>query len=63
MDLRCDYKLHGIVIRPGVAEVKCDSRLCGAQQGVVVLHHFDLETGDLIETVRFKDPTNNRRRG
>ena len=56
MDLRCEFKLHGIVISQGVLEVKCDSRLCGATSKVVVLHRFDLETGSLIQTVRFKNP-------
>lgn len=60
MDLRCEYKRHGIVIAPRMFEVKCDSRLCGARSGVVVLHRFDLETGDLIETIRFKQPRERR---
>lgn len=63
MDMRCEFKLHGIVIQPGVLEVKCDSRLCGAEYGVVVLHRFDLVTGSLIKTVRFKDTTKLGRRG
>lgn len=55
-DLRCPYKRHGILISSSTLEVKCSSALCGAKPGVVVLHRFDLETGDLTETVRFKEP-------
>jgi len=36
-------------------EVKCSSRFCGAGNGVVVLHVFDLATGEM-ETKRFNDP-------
>lgn len=56
MDLRCPAKKHGIVVREGVVEIKCDSRFCGAEQGVTVLHRFDVATGELVETVQFKDP-------
>lgn len=55
-DIRCEYKLHGILVDSETIEVKCDSRLCGAQKGQVVLHHFNLVTGSLIKTVRFRDP-------
>lgn len=55
MDLRCHFKLHGIVIEPGVFEVKCNSHLCGAGRGVVILHRFDLGTGQLIKTLVFHD--------
>lgn len=58
-ELRCG-KLHGILIEDGeslLLEVKCSSRVCGARQGVVVLHRFDLhQQGRLVETKRFKDP-------
>lgn len=56
MDLRCPAKKHGVVVRPEVVEIKCDSRFCGAEQGVTILHRFDITTGDLVETVQFKDP-------
>lgn len=56
MDLRCPAKKHGVVIREGVVEIKCDSRFCRAEQGVTVLHRFDVTTGELVETVKFKDP-------
>jgi hypothetical protein len=56
VELRCDSKLHGIVVDTGVVEVKCDSRFCGAQPGVTVLHRFDVVTGELVGTVKFKSP-------
>jgi hypothetical protein len=56
MDLRCENKLHGIVIEDGVLEVGCDSRFCGAGKGVVVRHRFDMNTGELLHTQRFKQP-------
>lgn len=54
MELRCEYKLHGI-ISAGKLEVRCDSRLCGKIPGVVVLHTIDLETGK-VETTRYQEP-------
>ncbi len=58
MELRCAFKLHGILLTSscGTLEVKCDSQLCGASKGLIILHRFDLETGDLSETLRFKQP-------
>jgi hypothetical protein len=54
-DLRCPSKLHGIV-EDDVVEVACTSRFCGARKGVVVRHRFNTETGELLETLHFKDP-------
>lgn len=54
MELRCASKLYGIVVRPGVLEVKCNSRFCGARKGVVVLHWFEMDTGKLLNTKEFK---------
>jgi hypothetical protein len=56
MDLRCPHKLHGVVIgdASGVVEIQCRSRWCGSQSGVVVLHRFDLSTGDLMETRQYR---------
>lgn len=55
-ELRCDKKLHGILVAPNVIEIACDSRYCGARAGVTVLHRFDLRTGELIDTKRFQSP-------
>ena len=62
-ELKCEgNKLHGLVVdegevKPqGVIEFRCDSRFCGKRPGVVVLHRFDLSTGD-YETRRYSEPT------
>ena len=39
----------------GLLEIKCDSRFCGAKPGIVVLHRFDLATGDVVETQRYRE--------
>jgi len=54
-DLRCNYKKHGVVIDSHTVEIKCDSKFCGAQRGIIILHWFDLETGKLVKTKRFKE--------
>lgn len=56
MDVRCQNKKHGELVEPGLLEVKCDSRFCGAGPGVTVIHRFDTITGQLIDTLKFKDP-------
>jgi len=61
VDLRCEAKKHGVIVREGVVEIKCDSRFCGAAQGVTILHRFDVVTGELVETVKFKDPVRKER--
>lgn len=54
MNLRCSSKLHGVVLDGHVLQVKCSSRFCGAAPGVVVMHYFDLKTGEQ-HTSAFKD--------
>lgn len=53
-ELRCDHKMHA-VINNGMIEVKCSSKLCGAGPGKVVIHRFDKETGDYVETLKYRD--------
>lgn len=55
-EFRCRGKLHGILIGNDTVEIKCRSALCGARTGVVVLHEFNVHTGQLVQTRRFKDP-------
>ena len=55
MDLRCEHKMHGSLTDNGLLEIKCKSAFCGSEPGVVVLHRFDVETGELVETKRYKD--------
>jgi hypothetical protein len=54
-DFRCPSRIH-LVLTPRYIEVKCHSKRCGAQSGVVVLHRFNKQTGELTETLRFRDP-------
>lgn len=54
-ELRCQAKLHAR-LGDHTIEVKCSSRWCGAKHGTVVLHKFDASSGELVETLRFRDP-------
>jgi len=56
MELRCQNKKHGEVTDDGLLEVSCDSRFCGKKPGIVVLHRFKPETGEIVETLKFKAP-------
>jgi hypothetical protein len=56
MDLRCEFIKHAELIEPGVVEFKCRSRKCGHGPGIVVLHRFDTNSGELLSTNIFKDP-------
>lgn len=55
-ELRCDHTMHGVVVDGKTLEVKCRNSRCGARSGVVVLHRFNLQTGRLVNTKRFRDP-------
>lgn len=56
MELRCERGLlHGIILPDGLLEVKCRSRFCGSVAGVVVLHRFNVHTGE-VTTRRYRDP-------
>lgn len=62
MDLRCRYKLHGVLRDEEVVEFKCDSKFCGHRPGkVVVIHRFNIRTGELLKTMKFQDPRSKRR--
>lgn len=55
--LRCQPNtLHGILV-DGQLEVKCRDKLCGYQRGITILHYFDVITGEMIKTSRFRDPS------
>ena len=58
MDLRCDnwIKFGDLDVEAGVLAVKCRSKLCGAAIGVVVIHEFDIHTGNKLRTRVFRDP-------
>lgn len=55
MDLRCKSVKHAEIYENTI-EVKCRSRMCGAEKGVVVIHVFDLETKVLLDTKKYKEP-------
>lgn len=64
--LRCPgNKLHAIVVddedtKPsGIIEVRCDSRFCGKQAGVIILHKFNLSTGE-IQTQKYSEPNHQK---
>lgn len=57
-ELRCGGTMHAkLDAESRRLQVKCGRRSCGAAKGVVVLHTFDLTTGELVGTARFTDPT------
>lgn len=57
-DLRCALKKHAILIpEMSVVEIKCSSKFCGAQRGTVILHRFDIHTGELVKTIEYREPT------
>lgn len=63
MDLRCPNGIKFAVLTDEYVEFKCRSTRCGAEAGVVVLHRFSLRTGDLIKTLRFREPVPGKGQG
>jgi hypothetical protein len=60
VELRCPSKKYGELLTPstdeGIIEVRCSSRWCGAEAGVIVLHQFSTESGKLLQTNRYQQP-------
>lgn len=54
-DLRCDYRKHAELL-DGRIEIRCRKPQCGYAPGVLVIHVFDPETGNLVDTKRFREP-------
>lgn len=59
--LRCRSKLQGILkTYPNgkvLLEIRCKDKWCADRKaGVIVLHYFNVETGELVNTVKFRDP-------
>ena len=54
--IRCPSRIVGKIV-DGRFEVKCRAKHCGAGNGNIVLHYFDLMTGSLIETRTFREPS------
>lgn len=61
IELRCDngVKYGELDLEDGTLEIKCRSRRCGHGPGVVVVHRFDLDSGKLLGTERFREPRMN----
>lgn len=62
---RCDGKIHGVrkEYPDGrvYLEVRCKDTYCADRKdGEVVFHYFDIDTGWLSHTRKFKDPISNR---
>lgn len=58
-ELRCEGTLYGVISDDyQTIEVKCKRRKCGFAPGVVVLHTILLQTGQVIDTQRFREPRN-----
>jgi hypothetical protein len=59
IELRCDnnIKFGELFEEDGVLEVRCRSSRCGHEPGVVVVHGFDVETGKLLGTEKYRDPS------
>lgn len=55
LELRCPGTMHAKLVDGGI-EVKCRRRSCGYRRGVVVLHVFDLHTGQLVDTKKYAEP-------
>lgn len=72
--LRCRSKLHGIIkhfppdkyssVERDLLEVRCKDKWCSERNGmkVVVLHYFNVVTGELEHTTKYKDPRLSRRK-
>lgn len=56
---RCESHKHFEIVN-GKIEVKCKSRWCGAENGVVVIHQFDPKDGKLLDTKKFREPSMKR---
>lgn len=63
IEFRCpEGKLFGMLV-DGLLEVKCQSKFCGHTAGVVVIHRFNLVTGETLETRHFRDPQTKTTKG
>ena len=57
-ELRCPGTMHArIDLEAKTLEVKCKRRGCGATALTVVLHTFALDSGRLLFTRRYREPT------
>jgi hypothetical protein len=59
--LRCDNGILFGILDGGIFKVKCRSKRCGARVGAVIIHDFDVHSGNLLSTHKYRDPA--RREG
>lgn len=59
IELRCDngIKFGELFEERAVVEFRCRSSRCGHEPGVIVLHEFDVETGKLLGTDLYREPS------
>ncbi len=62
-EIRCENGIKFADVEDGVLEVKCRSKRCGHEAGAVVIHRFLINTGELLETRKFKTPSTSTRKG
>jgi hypothetical protein len=55
-ELRCPGGLLGI-LKDGLLEIKCRHWNC-TRNGQITYHYFDPLTGQLVDTIGYKDPMN-----
>lgn len=58
VELRCPGTLQGIIKEHNgfrVLEEKCHHIRCTKGKAVSVFHYYSLETGELVDTIKFKD--------
>jgi hypothetical protein len=58
LELRCPNVMHGIIrVKDNFLEVKCRHWRCkNREKNKVVLHYYDLNSGELVKTIEYKDP-------
>lgn len=57
--IKCQHSTH-FSVEPGgrgVARVYCRNRRCKLHADEITIHHFDLATGELLETRRYARPS------
>ena len=58
--IRCGHRIFGIFRHDGdhagLLEVQCPTKKCKNGEKVVVFHYFDVQTGVLKDTVRYREP-------
>lgn len=58
IDLRCEGDLYGRYDpETHSVEVRCKRRKHGAQPGIIILHTISLDTGQVVETQKYRDPS------